>query len=174
MLKQFMIPVAAFALTVTAASAAGATDLMESLDLTDEQTAALQEAREITQAAREEARAVLEAAGLDEAAMQEVREAMHEARHAEMEAVKAAVEAGDFEAFKAATVAGPFADSITTEAQFAQLIEAHELREAGDFEAAAEIMESLGLPSPKGHGSKHAGFGGPDSFDGDRQSAETN
>lgn len=67
----------------------------------------------------------------------EAREAMHEA-----------IESGDFAAWQDALPekkAEKIGDVITAE-NFDQLVKMHELREAGEYEAAAEIREALGLP----------------------------
>ena len=67
MIKQIVIPAAAFLMTATAVSAYSNPDWLHNLDidLTDDQVSALEEAHEIRQAADEEARQVLENAGLD-------------------------------------------------------------------------------------------------------------
>ncbi|MEZ4200315.1 MAG: hypothetical protein R3B69_01815 [Candidatus Paceibacterota bacterium] len=173
MLKQIMVPVAAFAVTVTTASAFAGTDWLNSIDvdLTDNQVAALEEAQEIREEARAEAEAVLEAAGLDEEKMHEIHEARHEVMHAEREAVHEALEAEDYDAFLDAIEGTPMADVIDSEADFEKFLEAHELREAGDHEAAAEILSDLGLERPAGGMKGGHGFGGPDR--GGRQSAES-
>lgn len=171
MIKQLLIPVAAFAVTATSAAAFGNIDWSEvSIDLSDTEISALEEAQEIRKVAREEAASVLEEAGIDEARMQEIREAMHEERHAAREAVKAAIAAGDYDAFLDAVGDTPMAEQITSEADFEKLMEAHELMESGDREAAKEIMDELGFEGPRG-GDK--GFGGPGRGHGDRGSVET-
>lgn len=170
MIKQLLIPVAAFAVTVTAASAFN-TDMLENLDidLTDDQVSALEEAEEIRQTAFAEAKQVLEDAGIDGEKMREIHEAMHEARDERREAVHEALEADDYDAFMEAIAGSPLADAITSEADFETFQEAHELREAGDFEAAQELLSELGIERGEGMGK---GFGGP-GHHGDRQSAES-
>lgn len=170
MLKQLFIPVAAFAITATSVAAFGNVDWSEvDIDLSQAEISALEEAQEIRQTAHEEAQAVLENAGIDEERMSEIREAMHENREANREAVKAALESGDYDDFVAAIAGTPLADAITSEADFEKFQEAHELREAGDREGAQEIMSELGIERPEGQGK--GGFGGP-GHRGDRQSAE--
>lgn len=177
MLKQLMIPVAAFAITVTGASAFTG-DWIQNLDLnlSDEQTAALEEAHEIRQAAAEEARQVLEDAGIDGETMREIHGTMHEAGKAQHEAMRTAIENNDYDAFLAAIADTPLADSIDSEADFEKFVEAHELMQSGDFEAAAELMSELGLEGPGGglglHIKHRFGGPGPWSHSGDRQSAE--
>jgi hypothetical protein len=71
------------------------------------------------------------------------------------QAIKAAIEAGDFNAWLEAVGDSPLAEIITAE-NFDQFIQMHNLRQAGDIEAAQAIAEELGLPEPK---QKHGGFG---------------
>lgn len=169
MIKQLIIPAAAFLVTATAVSAYNP-DWLENLDidLTDDQVSALEEAHEIRQAADEEARQVLMAAGLDDNAMREIRSAMRTERAAHHQAVEAALEAGDYDAFKVAVADSPIADVINSEADFEKFKEAHDLREAGEAEAAAAIMSELGLEGREGgmkgghRGERGNGaFGGP-------------
>ncbi len=157
MLKQLIIPVAAFAVTVTSASAFMGTDLISKLDLnlTDEQTTALETAREIHETAHAEAEQVLKDAGIDETKMREIHDAMREAHKESFEAVKTAIENNDYAAFISAVADTPMADVIDTEADFAKLVEAHELREAGDHDGARAIMDELGFEGRGGFG----GFG---------------
>jgi hypothetical protein len=58
------------------------------------------------------------------------------------EAVKAALEANDYDAFLLAHEGAPFIEKLTEE-HFNKMIEAHTLREAGDVEGAREIMKEL-------------------------------
>ncbi len=159
MLKQILIPVAALAITATSVSAFSDASLISKLNinLNDSEKAALEEAAEIRETAHEEAKQVLEDAGITDERMTEIREAMHKARHAEREAVKAAVEANDYEAFNTAIADSPMASEIDSAEKFAKLVEAHNLRESGDIDGAKAIMEELGL---KGPGMGGRGFGG--------------
>ncbi len=152
MLYHLLIPVAAFAITATSASAFMGSDAFANLNLTEEQTAALTEAKEIRETARTEAKQVLEAAGLDETKLREIHDAMREARKETFSAVKTAIENNDYEAFLVAVADTPLADTIDAEAEFAKLVEAHELREAGDRDGAKAIMEELDLPGLRGIG----------------------
>lgn len=156
MFKQIMIPVAAFAITATSASAFSG-DMLEKIDvdLTDTQLSALEEAGELRAAGAErtEIKTVLEAGDVDRDTMKMIREAGKEVRTEHRAAVKVTIEAGDYEAFKVAIGEGKLAENITSEADFLQLVEAHELKEAGDKEAAKEIMENLGFEKPdRDHG----------------------
>ena len=154
MIKELFIPVAAFAVTVTGASAFNS-DMLEKLelDLSSTQISALEEAHELRQdgAEREEIKELLEDVGLEREDMQEIREAAREYKQDHREAVRAAIEAGDYDAFNDAVGGGPLADAIESEDDFDLLVEAHELREAGDKEAAKEIMDELGIERPGGH-----------------------
>lgn len=152
MLKKIMIPVAAFALTATAASAFTGTEWMSKINLTDSQRDAVEEAQQIREEAHTRAQEVLTNAGIDAAKMREV---MHEARHTEREAVHAAIEAKDFNAFRAAVTDSPLA-VIDTQSEFDRLLEAHELMESGDRDGARAIMDELGVESP----GKGMGMGG--------------
>jgi cell division septum initiation protein DivIVA len=160
MLKQIFIPLAALAITATTASAFVGGDMLDKLNisLTDTEQSALEQAHEIRENARTEAKQVLEDAGITDERMEEIHDAMREARQAEHQAVKAAIEANDYAAFKTAVADSPMGTEIDTEAEFKKLVEAHTLREAGDMEAARAIMEELGLKGP-GMGGKGMGGG---------------
>ncbi len=150
MLKQIFIPLAALAITASTASAFVGTDMLDKLNisLTDTEQAALEQAHDIEEAAHQEAKQVLEDAGITDARMSEIHDAMREAHKAEHEAVKAAIEANDFTAFKTAVADSAMADEINTEEEFAKLVEAHNLRKAGDEDSARAIMDELGLKGP--------------------------
>ncbi len=154
MLKQIMIPMAAFAITVSGASAFSGSDWVSKLDvdLTDEQVSALEQAKEIRQSAEEEAKQVLVEAGLDETKMKAIHDAMREMHKANHEAMENALESEDYEAFKEAVADTPLSTQITTEAEFSKLAEAHALREAGDPEAAQALLAELGIEGKGGVG----------------------
>lgn len=163
MLKQIFIPVAALVLTATAASAFTGGDMLSklsSVNLTDTEKAALTEAQEVRDAARENAQQIIEKAGITDERMAEIREAMHEAREAEHQKVKAAIEAKDYEAFKAAADERML-ENIDSAEKFTKLVEAHNLREDGKHDEAKVIMEELGLKGPgmgeKGQGGHRGG-----------------
>lgn len=176
MFKQIMIPVAAFAVTVTGASAFGG-GMLENLDiLSDNETAAFEEAREIRETANEEAKAVLAAAGIDENRMSAIHEAVRVKRQAHHETVEEALEALDYDAFLAAVEGTPMENVVGSQTDFEKFAEAHELRESGDYGAAKEIMEELGIERPfmKGAGKggvRGQGLGGASLF-GERFGAE--
>ncbi|MFC1615672.1 hypothetical protein ACFL21_00895 [Patescibacteria group bacterium] len=72
-----------------------------------------------------------------------------------MEGVKAALEAGDYQAFlDAVPEDAPIREKITEE-NFAKMLEAHQLMESGDKEGAKAIMEELGIKPPKHRGEKN-------------------
>lgn len=78
--------------------------------------------------------------------------------HQAVQAVKDAIEAGDYEAWLEATEGRKFAGKITEE-DFLQIVEAHNLMQAGDKEGAKEIMKELGIKrSPKAMHSFGKGF----------------
>lgn len=166
MVEKIMIPVAAFAVTATGASAFSG-DLLEKLDLdlTNEQVNALEEVHELRAegADREEVREVLEDAGLDREDMQEIREAVRAYKAEQRAVIHEALEDGDYDAFIDAIEGTRLADVIDTEGEFETFVEAHELRENGDREGARELMEELGIEKPEGK--RGHGRGG---FDGDR------
>lgn len=58
------------------------------------------------------------------------------------EAVRTAIENDDYNAFVTATVDAPFSGKIDT-AAFASFVEAYNLRKAGDFKGAHEVMKSV-------------------------------
>ena len=171
MLKQIMIPVAAFAVTVTGASAfQGDGYMLDKLDiLSSDEKAAFEEAREIRETSRAEAQQVLEDVGIDDERMQEIHEAMLEARDAQRAEMDQIMSDGDYDAFVEAVAGTPLADQITSEADFEKFVEAHELRQSGDYEGAREIMDELGIEHGKGGpgmGGRHGGRGMGDA-DGD-------
>jgi hypothetical protein len=135
-------------MTVATASAFG-----PGFGLTDEQKGVLQEARELRMDGdTDAAQALLEQKGMD-------RETRRADREAHREATQAAMEAGDYSAF-AAAVAGTQMEEALTEEVFEKMSEAHALKEAGEYDAAREIMEELDLPrGEKGEGKGH-GKGG--------------
>lgn len=153
MIKQIMIPVVAFAVTATAVSAFN-TDMLKQIDtdLTDSQVSALERVDDLRQngASRDEVHAALDEAGITKDMMRTIRTSLHEHREAMHEAVESALESGNYEAFKTAIVGSHLAESITSEEEFRKMIEAHELRESGDYEAAREIMDELGVERGEG------------------------
>jgi hypothetical protein len=148
MIKQLLVGVALFGVTATSVSAWSGSDWLQyaDLNLTEAEQTALEEAETIRDNAMVEAKAVLTEAGIDEERMQEIRQAKREGMKEVRDEVKAAIEANDYSAFTATVAGSPLADSIDTEAEFAKLVEAHNLREAGDRAGAIAIMKELDLP----------------------------
>lgn len=140
-MKTLLIPLAAFAVTVTGASAFNG-DMLKRAGLNDDQIAAFEQARELKESGdKEAARDVLLAAGVDEDVIKQVREAMREHKND----IHSAIAAQDYEAFKAAIEGSAFADMIDSEAEFDKLVEAYELMRDGDREGAKDIFDELGL-----------------------------
>jgi hypothetical protein len=157
--KSLLIAIAALALTASGAQAFSSNALITA-GLTEEQQAAFEVAREL----REDgdvtaARDVLVEAGIDEDTLAKVRTAMHEERHAQHEAMKAALASNDFDAFITAIADSPLADVITTEEDFQSFKEAHELMKSGDKDGAKAIFTELGIPEHKDGKGGHGGRG---------------
>ena len=98
--------------------------------LSDEQKADLQTLKETFKEAREEHRAARPVVSAENRA-----------------AITAALESGDYQAFVDATVNAPFADRVTEE-KFDAIVEALELRAAGDREGAREVLKDAGMHKP--------------------------
>ncbi len=147
--KALLIPLAAFAVTVTGVQAFNS-DVLEEAGLTEDQISAFEEARELRQDGdREGARDTLVEAGVDEETLKSIREAMQAHRNETHNAVEQALENNDFGEFKIAAEGSPLADIITSEDDFTLFKEAHDYREEGDYEAAREIMDELGMAYPR-------------------------
>lgn len=154
-IKSVLIPVAAFAVTVTGVSAFNS-DLLVKAGLSDEQIDAFEEAKELRESGdKDGARDVLKEAGIDETVMDKLRGAMRE-KHS---AVKEAVESNDFEAFKVAVAGSPLAEIIDTKEEFAKFVEAHNLMKDGNREGAKTIFDELGIEGREGHGGPMSGDG---------------
>lgn len=135
------------------ASAHGGKDFFAGL--TEEQRSALEEARELRKEGDlESAREVLKGAGFDPEMRRPHMLAKTEEERTEMqkrhEAILSAIEENDFEAFQDAVADAPFA-TLVTEENFAKLVEAHKLLEAGDKEGARALFEDMGY-GPRHHG----------------------
>lgn len=124
---------------------------------TEENFAILVEAHALREAGDEEgARALLEENDLrppHKGMRGEMDDEAHEERRAQMERVKAAIEAGDYTAWLEVMGELPMADKLSeegvlTEATFNVLTEAHALHEAGDNEAAHELLQSNEIRLP--------------------------
>lgn len=154
---NILIPLAAFAVSMTGAVTLSP-DLMRQAGLNEQQIAAFEEARELKESGDfEKARDVLVSANIDEDVMEQLREAMKERRQDYNIAIKAAIEAKDYESFKAAVKDSPLGEIIDSEAEFERFIQAHALIESGDRDGAKEIFDELGLE--RGHGPFKGGMG---------------
>lgn len=123
-------------------------------ELTDEQKAIMEQVRELHQAGKfDEAKALIESSDLP---MPMGPKGDRPEMDGHREEVRQAIEDNDFETFKELTADAPFADKVT-EANFAKMVEAHQLMEDGDHEAARAIMEEIGFPGPHGHGPRGEG-----------------
>ncbi len=87
------------------------------------------------------------------------RKAKMAERQGKHEAVRVAVENNDYDAWSAAVVGTPRANKITVE-NFAKVVEAHNLRESGDYKSAKEVMKDLGMGKGGMYGSKGGHRGG--------------
>ncbi|MBP9827818.1 hypothetical protein KBC55_01555 [Patescibacteria group bacterium] len=76
------------------------------------------------------------------------RQEIRTERREDAKAVKAAIETNDFAAFQEISTERPGLAEITTE-QFAVMVEANALKEAGDHEAARALMQEAGLELPR-------------------------
>lgn len=154
-LKPYMFGALALALLLGAsgASAHMMGNRPDLSNLTEAQQSALDEARTLRQQGEfEAAQSVLEDAGLPSGPLRR-GDGAERGPHAP---VRAAIEAGDYAAFRVATADAPFADQVD-EAFFAKMVEMHEAMEAGDVDTANQIRDELGLPErgPKGPGGMH-------------------
>lgn len=107
----------------------------------EETFAVLQEAHALKEAGdREGARALLEEAGIQ-----------HPGKHRggeNREAMKNAIESGDYQAWAELLADKPNAEEFVNEETFAALQEAHALNEAGDREGAKALLEEAGIKRP--------------------------
>lgn len=139
----------ALALLVLGSSVASAH--MRPFALTEEERTAIEEARELRKEGDlEGARDALLEAGLDPhrrfAKMRHGMMHMHSGGGEKHAALIEAIENNDYAAFTRAIAGTPFGEALR-EDEFAILVKAHELRVAGDFEGAREILQDL--PHPK-------------------------
>jgi hypothetical protein len=144
--KSLLIAIAAFAVTTSGVFAYSGDNVLERANLSEEQKTAITRAREFKQSGDlDAARDSLVQAGIDD----EVLKKLHEARYQVELEMRAALVAGDYEAFIASISETPLADLITSEADFKQFKSAHELKDEGNDFQAHEILQELGVDSPK-------------------------
>lgn len=146
--KSLLIAIAALAVTATGVHAHAGGTLLYRAQLSEDQRAAIQEAAQLRAEGNiTAARDVLVEAGIDESALSALRRAKQESHRA----IHAAVEANDYQAFTLAIAGTPLADVITSEEDFAIFKEAHDLRQAGSREEAAQLYNELGVsPAMRG------------------------
>ena len=148
MQKSLLIAIAAFAVTATGAQAYIGVDQLSRAGFTTNQIEAFSEARELKARGQvEKARDVLIDAGVDEDKLNTLRKVSHHAHHK----LHLAIKQNDYEAFRDAVAGTPLADIITTESDFAQFRQAHDLQREGELDEAKAIFTELGLPATKNH-----------------------
>ena len=150
--KALLVPIAAFALTMTSAHAFN-TDVLQKAGLNEEQIAAFEVAHELQKEGdKNGARDILLAADIDLETMKSIRRVMHEQRHSMQQATHDALAANDFAAFKVAIEGSPIADIVTTEADFAAFREVYHLKQTGEHDAARTMLSELGCGfGPQAH-----------------------
>ena len=75
----------------------------------------------------------------------EVHKQMMEQMHKEHEAIQAALESGDYQTWKDLVDSRPRITDIITADNFDQFVQMHNYMQEGDFEAAEDIRDELGL-----------------------------
>lgn len=140
--KSLLVAVAAFALTTGGAQAYVGSKLLLRSGLSNEQVAALEEARMLKEDGEvEKARDVLVEAGIDEAALSALKIASRAARGD----IKEAVMANDFTAFLLAVSGTEMARLISTEEEFSQLVSAYAHAAEGERREAKALLDKLGI-----------------------------
>ncbi|MCA9355315.1 hypothetical protein KC865_02080 [Candidatus Kaiserbacteria bacterium] len=156
--KSLLLAIAAFAVTATGVHAYGGSKILSRAGLSEDQMAAIEEARELRSSGNfVGARDRLVEAGITDDTLRLIHRASEETRDAMHEALMN----DDYEAFKEAVVDSPLSDLITSEADFHQFREAHELKIAGRWEDAEEKFTALGFEPGHKMGSRghhHDGF----------------
>jgi len=123
-------------------------------EISEEQRALFEEARALRQEGdKEGAHALLEEAGFDMGRQGERHPEMSAESRERHDAIRAAIEAGDYDAFLEVIDDAPH-DIDLDEDTFNKLVEAHALRMDGDHNGARAIMEEIGFPRGPmlGHG----------------------
>ncbi len=109
--------------------------------LTAEQKATLKEVR--ASGDKEAVASTLKEFGIDMPSKEVMEKKMAE-RKTQMEAVKAAIDAGDYTAYQAAVAGTVMADKVDS-ATFETLVKAHDLRAEGDTAGAVALVKGLGM-----------------------------
>lgn len=116
--------------------------------ITQENFDVLVQAHELKESGdREGAKALLEEAGIKRPKKFRGNRGQ---RGEKFQAIRDAVEAGDYQAWVEAMADHPNGDELINEETFSVLQEAHVLREAGDKDAAKALLEEAGLRPDKG------------------------
>lgn len=146
--KSLLIAIAAFALTTTGVQAHSGTKNLSRVGINKDQIEAFQQARELRESGDiTAARDALIEAGVDEKTLKKMSKAKKLGHYA----INEAVEANDYEAFKLAIEGSPLADIVTSKDDFDLFVEAHNLKERGDFDEAKEIFSELGIDRGGSH-----------------------
>ena len=144
--KSLLIAIAAFAVTTTGVHAYGGSKVLTRAGVNKEQVQAFEDAKELRDSGNfKGARDRLLEAGIDEETLKNV----NKARRTVEQAIHEAVESRDYEAFKLAIADSPLADIITSESDFEQFVEAHELKKNGNWEEAETAFNELGIDKPE-------------------------
>lgn len=139
---SLFIAVAAFAVTASGVHAFSSPELLVRAGLSDEQVVAVQEAQELKASGELlAAKEALKAAGVTKETMRQIKAVAKEAK----QAVKDAVQAGDYAAFKIAIADSPLEELITTKDEFNQFVAAHALRQPGEARVVGELFTGLGI-----------------------------
>ncbi len=142
-----MLTLIAVGVLMTAGGVSAQVGQSRRADLSEEQKQALEQVRELREEGNfEEAKRIAEENDLPMRI-----KVGNKHRSENREAVEAALVASDYTAFVAATEDAPFADEIDEEF-FAKMVQAYNLRQAGDMEGARAIMDELGIRPHNGEG----------------------
>lgn len=158
---KYLLPAAALAVFAAASGTAlaaqnGFIDASALTGFSSTQREAIQQAFEIREQAREEEQKILDDAGVDRQAL---HAALKEQRDIHRQAVDQALTNNDYQAFLEAIDGSPRADTMTEEI-FNTMVEAHQLREAGDEAGARELMKEIAPEAGFGPGmAREAGPG---------------
>jgi len=140
----------------TAYAAGPGIDVAALAGFTDAQKSAITEAFQIRKDAGAKAKAVLDAAGVDQSKLRDAMKGAHDGERAKLDA---ALDANDYDAFKALVAGSPMADKLTADT-FAKLVQVRALDKAGDHAGAMKLRKELGVGMGGGMGFGD-GRGGP-------------
>lgn len=139
--KSLLIAIAAFAVTASGVQAYGGAKMLNRAGLNKDQVEAVEEARELRAAGdRTAARNRLVEAGISEDTLQSMRRATVDTKNTIHETLMA----GDYEAFKEVVADSPLADIVTSEEDFQQFREAHELHQKNGEGLAKRFFGGMG------------------------------